>query len=61
MDKISFSLDERCALLTSLFARQNYLEKTLLMLNTECDSKLIDMYNKELSSINSVLFKLGYV
>ena len=61
MNELYFSTDERCALLSIIFGRVSHLEKVLLMLDTKADSKLIELYKKELSSLNSVLFKLGYV
>lgn len=61
MKELHFTTDERCALLSTIFGRVSHLEKLLLMLDSKADSKLIELYQKELSSLNSVLFKLGYV
>ena len=61
MKELHFTTDERCALLSTIFGRVSHLEKLLLRLDSKADSKLIELYQKELSSLNSVLFKLGYV
>ena len=61
MNEFYFSTDERCALLSTIFGRVSHLEKILLTLDSKSDSKLIELYNKELSCLNSVLFKLGYM
>lgn len=61
MKELYFSTDERCALLSTIFGRVSYLEKLLLVLDSKADSRLIELYQKELSSLNSVLFELGYV
>ena len=61
MEELYFSTDERCALLSIIFARISHLENVFLMLDSKSDSKLIDLYKRELSSLKSVLFKLGYV
>ena len=61
MKQIYFSTDERTALLSTIFGRVAHLERILLMLDSKADSKLIELYKKQLSSLDSVLFKLGYV
>lgn len=61
MNELEFTKDERCALLSTIFGRVSHLERILLMLDTKSDSKLIELYKKELLSLESVLFKLGYV
>ena len=61
MKELHFSTEERCALLSTIFGRVSHLEQIILMLDTKTDSKLIELYKKELSSLNSILFKLGYV
>ena len=55
-----FSVDERLALLGTLLNRCDFIDKLILTLDSVNDAKLIELYNKELSSLNSVLRKLGY-
>ncbi len=55
-----FSVDERFALLGALLNRCDFIEKLVLTLDSVQDAKLIELYNNELSSLNSVLRKLGY-
>lgn len=55
-----FSVDERLALLGTLFNRCEFIDKLILTLDSANDAKLIELYNKELASLNSVLRKLGY-
>lgn len=55
-----FSVDERLALLGTLLNRCEFIDKLILTLDSVNDAKLIELYNKELSSLNSVLRKLGY-
>lgn len=55
-----FSVDERLALLGVLLDRCDFIKKLIPTLDSVHDSKLIELYNKELSSLNSVLRKLGY-
>lgn len=61
MNELYFSTDERCALLSTIFGRVSHLERILLMLDPKADANLIELYKKELLSLESVLFKLGYV
>lgn len=55
-----FSVDERLALLGTLLNRCEFIDKLILTLDSANDAKLIELYNKELASLNSVLRKLGY-
>lgn len=55
-----FSVDERLALLGTLLNRCDFIDKLVPTLDSVKDVKLIELYNKELSSLNSVLRKLGY-
>lgn len=55
-----FSVDERLAFLGVLLDRCDFIEKLISTLDSVHDSKLIELYSKELSSLNSVLRKLGY-
>lgn len=55
-----FSVDERLALLGTLLNRCEFIDKFILTLDSANDAKLIELYNKELASLNSVLRKLGY-
>lgn len=55
-----FSVDERLAFLGVLLDRCDFIEKLIPTLDSVHDSKLIELYSKELSSLNSVLRKLGY-
>lgn len=55
-----FSVDERLALLGTLLNRCEFIDKLILTLDSAKDAKLIELYNKELASLNSVLRKLGY-
>ena len=60
MNDLFFSVDERLALLGTLLNRCEFIDKLILTLDSANDSKLIELYNKELASLNSVLRKLGY-
>lgn len=55
-----FSVDERLALLGVLLNRCEFIDKLILTLDSANDAKLIEHYNNELASLNSVLRKLGY-
>lgn len=55
-----FSVDERLALLGTLLNRCEFIDKLILTLDSVNDAKLIELYNKELACLNSVLRKLGY-
>lgn len=58
--KKKFSVDERVALLGVLVDRCDFIKKLIPTLDSVYDSELIKLYNNELSSLNSVLRKLGY-
>lgn len=60
MKKKFFTVDERLALLGTLLDRCEFIGKLIPTLDPVHDSKLVELYNKELSSLNSVLHKLGY-
>lgn len=60
MEQISFSVDERFALLGALLNRRDLVNQMILSLDSEHDSRLIELYRLELSNLTSVLKKLGY-
>ena len=59
-NKISFSVDERFALLCALLNRRDLLDQMIHSLDSVHDSRLIEMYRLELSNLMSILKKLGY-
>lgn len=60
MEQISFSVDERLTLLSALLNRRDLVDQMILSLDSEHDSRLIELYRLELSNLVSVLKKLGY-
>ena len=60
MEQISFSVDERFALLGALLNRRDLVDQMILSLDSVHDSRLIEMYRLELSNLMSILKKLGY-
>ena len=60
MEQISFSVDERFALLGALLNRRDLVDQMILSLDSVHDSRLIELYRSELSNLMSVLKKLGY-
>ena len=60
MEQISFSVDERFALLGALLNRRDLVDQMILSLDSVHDSRLIELYRSELSNLTSVLKKLGY-
>ena len=60
MEQISFSVDERFALLSALLNRRDLVDQIILTLDSVHDSKLIELYRLELSHLTSILRKLGY-
>lgn len=60
MEQISFSVDERFALLGALLNRRDLVDQMILSLDSVHDSRLIELYRFELSNLTSVLKKLGY-
>lgn len=60
MEQISFTVDERFALLGALLNRRDLVDHMVLSLDSEHDSGLIELYRSELSNLASVLKKLGY-
>lgn len=60
MEQISFTVDERLALLGALLNRRDLVVQMILSLDSVHDSKLIELYRLELSNLTSVLKKLGY-
>ena len=60
MEQISFSVDERFALLSALLNRRDLVDQMILSLDSVHDSRLIELYRSELFYLNSVLKKLGY-
>lgn len=60
MEQISFSVDERFALLSALLNRRDLVDQMILSLDSEHDSRLIELYRSELSTLTSVLKKLDY-
>ena len=60
MEQISFSVDERFALLGALLNRRDLVDQMILSLDSVHDSRLIELYRLELSNLTSVLKKLGY-
>lgn len=57
---MDLSLDERFVLLGTLLNRIDFVEKLILSLDSASDVSLIALYQKELSSLRSVLDKLHY-
>ena len=60
MEQISFSADERFALLGALLNRRDLVDQMILSLDSVHDSRLIELYRSEFSNLMSVLKKLGY-
>ena len=60
MEQISFSVDERFALLGALLNRRDLVDQMILSLDSVHDSRLIELYRLEFSNLTSVLKKLGY-
>lgn len=60
MEQISFTVDERFALLGALLNRRDLVDQMILSLDSVHDSRLIELYRLELSNLTSVLKKLGY-
>ena len=60
MEQISFSIDERFALLGALLNRRDLVDQMILSLDSVHDTRLIELYRLELSNLTSVLKKLGY-
>ena len=60
MEQISFSVDERFALLGALLSRRDLVDQMILSLDSVHDSRLIELYRSELSHLTSILNKLGY-
>ena len=60
MEQISFSVDERVALLSALLNRRDLVDQMILSLDSVHDTRLIELYRLELSHIMSILKKLGY-
>lgn len=60
MEQISFSVDERFALLSALLNRRDLVDQMILSLDSVHDSRLIELYRLELSNLTSILKKLGY-
>ena len=60
MEQISFTTDERFALLGALLNRRDLVDQIILSLDSVHDSRLIELYRLELSNLTSVLKKLGY-
>ena len=60
MEQISFSVDERFALLGALINRRDLVDQMILSLDSEHDSRLIELYRLELSTLVSILKKLVY-
>lgn len=60
MEDFSFSTAERLVLLGVLCDRRDFIAKLIPTLDSVCDSELVKYYNTELSSIVSILNKLGY-
>ena len=60
MEQISFSVDERFVLLSALLNRRDLVDQMILSLDSVHDSRLIELYRSELSTLVSILKKLGY-
>lgn len=60
MKDFSFSLGERLILLEVLCDRRDFIMKLIPTLDSVRDSKLIELYNRDLSYVVSILNKLGY-
>lgn len=60
MKHISFTVDERVALLGALLNRRDLVDQMILSLVSVHDSRLIELYRMELSNLMSVLKKMGY-
>ena len=60
MEQISFSVDERFTLLSALLNRRDLVDQMILSLDSEHDSRLIELYRSEFSTLMSILKKLGY-
>lgn len=60
MKKLLFSVDERLVLLDTLCLRRDFVQKLISTYDYNDNPKVLDNYQKELVSINSILTKLGY-
>lgn len=60
MNDFSFSPAERFVLLGVLCDRRDFIVKLISTLDSVSDSELVKHYNRELSSLVSILNKLGY-
>lgn len=60
MKEFSFSVGERLILLEVLCGRRDFIMKLIPTLDSVRDSKLIKLYNRDLSFVVSILEKLGY-
>lgn len=60
MKEFSFSVGERLILLEVLCRRRDFIMKLIPTLDFVRDSKLIELYNRDLSYVVSILKKMGY-